>query len=258
MELNHKTFGQGPPLLILHGLFGTLDNWQTLAKRWAEHYTVVIIDQRNHGRSPHTDAHTYPLMAEDLKAFMEANWMYHATLLGHSMGGKTVMQFATHYPEMVEKMVIVDIGPKTYPGGHETIIKALNDLPLDGINDRKAADAFLAERIADFGVRQFLLKNLSRNKKGGYEWKMNLPILTKYYPDILENIEAEENYDGPSLFIRGEKSNYIQDEDYETIQSHFPMAHLVTIPDAGHWVHAEQPKALFDTVTHFLEEEPAA
>lgn len=258
MELNHKTFGQGPPLLILHGLFGTLDNWQTLARRWAEHYTVVLIDQRNHGRSPHCNAHTYPLLGEDLKAFMESNWMYHATLLGHSMGGKTVMQFATHYPEMVEKMIVVDIAPKAYPGGHESIIKALNNMPLDQIDNRQKADAFLAQSIDDVGVRQFLLKNLTRDKKGGYRWKMNLPILTRDYKAILENIEPEENYEGPSLFIRGEKSNYVQDEDYETIQYHFPTAHLVTIPDAGHWVHAEQPQALYDTVSRFLEEEPAA
>ena len=252
MELNHKTFGQGPPLLILHGLFGTLDNWQTLGKKWAEHYTVVLIDQRNHGRSPHLDAHNYPLMAEDLKAFMETNWIYEATLLGHSMGGKTVMQFATHYPEMVEKMVVVDIGPKTYPGGHETIIKALNDLPLDRIDDRKEADAFLAERIDDFGIRQFLLKNLTREKTGGYRWKMNLPVLTRDYQAILENIEPEESYEGPSLFVRGAKSKYVQDGDYETIQSLFPAAELVTIPDAGHWVHAEQPQALFTAVNTFL------
>ncbi|MEL6969210.1 MAG: alpha/beta fold hydrolase [Bacteroidota bacterium] len=254
MQLNHKTFGQGPPLLILHGLFGTLDNWQTLGKRWAEQYTVVLIDQRNHGRSPHLDAHSYPLMAEDLKAFMEANWMYEATLLGHSMGGKTVMQLATHYPDMVEKMVVVDIGPKPYPGGHETIIQALNELPLEQINDRKEADAFLAERIADFGVRQFLLKNLTREKSGGYRWKMNLPVLTRDYQTILENIEAEETYDGPSLFVRGAKSNYIQDGDLETIKESFPAANLVTIPDAGHWVHAEQPQALFDAVSTFLAE----
>ncbi len=254
MQLNHKTFGQGPPLLILHGLFGTLDNWQTLGKRWAEHYTVVLIDQRNHGRSPHLDAHSYPLMAEDLKAFMEANWMYEATLLGHSMGGKTVMQLATTYPDMVEKMVVVDIGPKSYPGGHELIIQALNDLPLAKINDRKEADAFLAERIDDFGVRQFLLKNLTREKSGGYRWKMNLPVLTRDYEAILQNVEAEEIYDGPSLFVRGGKSNYVQDEDLTTIHEHFPAANLVTIPNAGHWVHAEQPQALFDVVSSFLAE----
>lgn len=252
MQLNHKTFGQGPPLIILHGLFGTLDNWQTLAKRWADHYTVVLVDQRNHGRSPHLDAHSYPLMAEDLKAFMEANWMYEASLLGHSMGGKTVMQFATHYPEMVEKMVVVDIGPKSYVGGHETIIQALNDLPLEKIDDRKEADAFLAERIPDFGVRQFLLKNLTREKEGGYRWKMNLPILTRDYPAILENIEPAESYDGPALFIRGEQSNYIQDGDLFLIQETFPAAELQTIAKAGHWVHAQQPKALYEAVSAFL------
>lgn len=254
MELNHKTFGQGPPLIILHGLFGTLDNWQTLAKRWAEHYTVFIIDQRNHGRSPHLGAHSYPLMAEDLKAFMEANWMYEANLLGHSMGGKTVMQFATHYPEMVDKMVVVDIGPKPYVGGHEAIIKALNALDLNQIEDRKQADATLATDIPDFGVRQFLLKNLTREKSGGYRWKMNLPVLTRDYTAILENISPAETYEGPSLFVRGEKSNYIQDGDLPLLQSHFPSAELITILNAGHWVHAEQPIALFEAVSNFLHQ----
>lgn len=255
MQLNHKTFGQGPPLIILHGLFGTLDNWQTLAKRWAEHYTVVLIDQRNHGRSPHLDAHSYPLMAEDLKAFMEANWMYEAYLMGHSMGGKTAMQFATHFPDMVNKLIVVDIAPKTYPGGHEIIVEALNELDLNAIDDRKEADAMLAERIADFGVRQFLLKNLTRDKEeGGYRWKMNLPVLTRDYEAILENITAQETYDGPTLFIRGAASNYIDDGDLPLLQKHFPAAELATVADAGHWVHAQKPEELFQLVTAFLEE----
>lgn len=255
MQLNYKTFGQGPPLLILHGLFGTLDNWQTLAKRWAEHYTVFIIDQRNHGRSPHMDAHSYPLMAEDLKAFMEANWMYEANLLGHSMGGKTAMQFATHFPDMVNKLIVVDIAPKKYPGGHETIVEALNDLNLATIEDRKQADSILAERIADFGVRQFLLKNLTRNKEGGYRWKMNLPILTRDYEAILENITADENFDGPTLFIRGAASNYIDDTDLPLLQKNFPAAELKSVADAGHWVHAQKPEELFQLVSTFLEEQ---
>lgn len=253
MQLNHKTFGQGPPLLILHGLFGTLDNWQTLGKRWADQYTVVLIDQRNHGRSPHFDAHSYSLMAQDLKTFMEDNWMYEAHLLGHSMGGKTAMQFATSYPSMVDKLIVVDIGPKTYEGGHESIVKALNELDLTSIQDRKEADAFLAERIDDFGVRQFLLKNLTRNKDGGYRWKMNLPVLTKDYEAILQNITVEEPFEGEALFIRGGRSDYIADEDLPLLRSYFPKSNLATINNAGHWVHAEQPDALFETVSTFLE-----
>ncbi len=255
MQLNHKTFGQGPPLIILHGLFGTLDNWQTLAKRWAEHYTVVILDQRNHGRSPHLDAHSYPLMAEDIKAFMEANWMYEAHLLGHSMGGKTAMQFATHFPDMVNKLIVVDIAPKAYPGGHEIIVEALNDLDINTLEDRKDADSILAKRIPDFGVRQFLLKNLTRTKEGSYRWKMNLPVLTRDYEAILDNITATETFDGPTLFVRGADSNYIDDGDLPLLQSYFPAAELATVADAGHWVHAQKPEELFQLVHTFLEKE---
>lgn len=253
MELNYKSFGQGPPLIILHGLFGTLDNWQTLGKRWAENYTVFLVDQRNHGRSPHLPAHNYAAMAEDLHAFMEANWVYETHLLGHSMGGKTAMQFALTYPDMVDKLVIVDIAPKSYSGGHETIVEALNSLNLSDLEGRSQADAFLSENIDDFGVRQFLLKNLTRNKAGGYRWKMNLPILTNDYEEILQNIDGTETFDGPSLFIRGEKSDYIGAEELPLLQSYFPAAQLSTIKGAGHWVHAEQPDALFTVVADFLQ-----
>lgn len=254
MQLNHKTFGQGPPLFILHGLFGTLDNWQTLGKRWAEDYTVILIDQRNHGRSPHLDAHTYALLAEDIKAFMEANWMFKAHLLGHSMGGKTAMQFATHYPDMVDKLVVVDIAPKAYQGGHELIVQALNDLNLAELSDRKEADNILAERIPEFSVRQFLLKNLTRSKEGGYRWKMNLPVLTRDYQAILENITAEESFEGPTLFIKGAESDYIQQEDLPLLREYFPAAELASVAGAGHWVHAQEPEALFQLVSDFLAE----
>lgn len=252
MQLNYKTFGQGPPLIILHGFFGMLDNWQTLAKRWANDYTIFLIDQRNHGRSPHVGEHNYLMMAEDLHAFMEDNWMYKAHILGHSMGGKTAMQFALLYPDMVDKLIVVDIGPKAYPGGHEQIIEALNGLDIKNLTDRKDADTELAKKIENYGIRQFLLKNLTREKTGGYRWKMNLPVLTKNYPFILENINSEEQFDGKVLFARGGNSNYIIDEDKEVIQAIFPNAQLETVTDAGHWVHAEQPDALYEMVSGFL------
>ncbi len=252
MQLNYKTFGQGEPLIILHGLFGTLDNWQTLAKRWAEKYTVFLVDQRNHGRSPHVDEHNYLAMAEDLSTFMEDNWIHQAHILGHSMGGKTAMQFAVLYPEMVDKLVVIDIAPKVYPGGHEQIIEALNDLDVAHLEDRKVADAQLKTKIPLFGVRQFLLKNLTREKTGGYRWKMNLSALTKNYQAILQNIEPSELFEGAALFIKGETSPYIKEEDLPIIQAYFPNAQLKTIKKAGHWVHAEQPDSLFEIVSHFL------
>lgn len=252
MLLNYKNFGQGDPLIILHGLFGTLDNWQTLAKRFAEEHTVFTIDQRNHGKSPHTLEHSYTLMAEDLREFMESQFMFKAHILGHSMGGKTAMKFALMYPDMVDKLTVVDISPRGNAGGHELIFKALFGLDLDKIESRKEADAALSVLIKQTGVRQFLLKNLTRKKEGGYCWKMNLEALFNHYSEILAGIESEEVFDGEALFIRGGKSDYVPDADIPLIEKYFPEARVETVADAGHWVHAEQPDELFGLVTDFL------
>jgi len=253
MDLNYKEFGQGDPVVILHGLFGTLDNWQTMAKQLAKDYTVIIVDQRNHGRSPHADNMNYSLMAEDLKELLENNWIYKARIIGHSMGGKTAMQFALDYPDMVEQLAVIDIGPKVYKGNHEGIFEALNRVNLAAIEGRKEADAVLAETIEDYGVRQFLLKNLSRNKEGGYRWKMNLPVIQKHYEDILANIEANEVYEGPALFVGGGKSDYISQEDLEEIKALFPDANMEIVEKSGHWIHAEAPKELYSLLTDFFK-----
>lgn len=252
MELNYKSFGQGDPIVILHGLFGTLDNWQTIAKALADHYTVYIIDQRNHGRSPHFPDMSYKLMAEDLKGFMENNWMFKAHIIGHSMGGKTAMQFAVDYPDMVDKLVIVDIGPQAYRGGHQAIFDALLALDLDQVSSRKDAEAFLESRIEEVGVRQFLLKNLSREKSEGFRWKMNLPVIYEKYNEILVPIEASAPFPNETLFIRGGQSNYIRDEDIPSIKTKFPAATVETIAGAGHWVHAEAPDDFLKVVRTFL------
>jgi pimeloyl-ACP methyl ester carboxylesterase len=254
IELNHKIFGQGDPLIIMHGLFGTLDNWQTLAKRLAEQYMVVIIDLRNHGRSPHVPSHTYQDMSADLAHFMESNWMYHASIVGHSMGGKVAMQFASDYPDMVDKLVVVDIAPKDYRGGHELILEALETLDLSKIQSRTEAEEHLLQYIPEFSVRQFLLKNLSRTPADVYEWKMNLPVLIKHYQDILKNVDIEQPFEGPTLFIRGAESKYIQDSDKDLLHQLYPNARLETIAGAGHWVHAEQPEAFYQTLSLFLNE----
>lgn len=254
MELNYKTFGQGDPLLILHGMFGTLDNWQTIGKQLAEHFTVYILDQRNHGRSPHDDLIDYPAMAEDLKHFMETHWIFKAHVLGHSMGGKTAMQFALEHPDMVEKLVIVDVAPKRYAGGHEEILAAILALDLKTVQSRNEAELFLRQRLTnqDEGTIQFLMKNLSRNPEGGFEWKMNFPAINAHYQDILAGIEVDDRFEGETLFIRGEHSNYIQDSDWQNILKLFPKAQLETISHAGHWVHADQPKILLEMVARFL------
>ena len=253
MDLNYKAFGQGEPIIILHGLFGTLDNWQTVGKQLAEHYSVFLIDQRNHGRSPHTDKIDYPSMAQDLYQFMETQWVYKAYIMGHSMGGKTAMQFALNHPDMVEKLIVVDIAPKAYKGGHQDIFDALTSLDLEKIESRSEADEILKAQIEDTGIRQFLLKNLTRNKEGGYQWKMNLPILVQDYPKLLAEPHAETPFEKPSLFIRGGKSEYILEEDTVLIHELFPEASIKTVPEAGHWVHAEAPDHLMKLVTEFLK-----
>lgn len=252
LSLNFKTYGQGNPIIILHGLFGTLDNWQTIARQLSEEYLVYLVDQRNHGRSPHTDDFDYSLLAEDLKDFMDNKGMSQATIIGHSMGGKTAMQFAINYPEMVTSLVVVDIAPKAYKGGHQEIFDALLAIDLKKIESRKMADEQLMIPIPDFGVRQFLLKNLTRDKEGGYRWKMNLPAIYNNYQNILATILTDEPYTGPSLFIRGGRSGYIQAEDESLIKSIFSETQIVTISEAGHWVHAEAPKALLSAFENFM------
>jgi len=251
MELNFKVFGAGPPLVICHGLFGMLDNWQTLAKRWAEHFTVYIVDQRNHGRSPHTPEFSYPLLAEDLAAFMESQWIYTGFLLGHSMGGKTVMQTALDFDDMVEKLVIVDMGPGANAPAHQSIFLAMASLPLKSTKTRQAAESHLAQYIPEKGTRQFLMKNLSRDPKGGFRWKMNLETLYEHYSEILAPM-PEREYEGPTLFLRGAKSDYLPVEMDKEITARFPNAELQTIENAGHWVHADQPDELHQIVLDFL------
>ncbi len=254
MKLNFKTFGQGPPLIILHGLFGMLDNWQTAAKQLSDTFMVFIVDQRNHGRSPHVDEIDYPSMANDLKEFMEENWIHEAHLLGHSMGGKTVMQFALEYPEMTDKLVVVDIAPKAYAGGHQLIFEALQSLELGQVQSRTEADQKLGQLVTDLGIRQFLLKNLSRDKEsGGFRWKMNLPVIARDYPKILVGLETDGQFEGDTLFIKGGSSDYITSVDQTEITNFFPSSQVQTVEGAGHWVHAEKPKELLKIVRQFLE-----
>lgn len=254
MPLNFKEFGQGQPIIILHGLFGMLDNWQTIAKKLADHYLVYIVDQRNHGRSPHFPDMNYPLMAQDLQEFMESNWIYHAHILGHSMGGKTAMQFAINFPEYVDKLVVVDIAPKAYTSGHDLIFEALNMVDTSTVTSRSDVQNTLSEKIAEPGVIQFLMKNLSRNKSGGYEWKMNLKAIEAGYPNILAKVNPASPFDKDALFLKGALSNYITNDDTPLIKSLFPKARINTINNAGHWVHADQPLSLYEALTDFLSE----
>ncbi len=252
MALNYKVYGEGEPVIILHGLFGMLDNWQTVAKKLAEKYMVYLIDQRDHGKSPHTEAFNYSLLAEDLYQFMTDNWLYEARLIGHSMGGKTVMKFAQEYDDMVEQMVVVDIAPGAYKRGHEAIFEALLAVDTENVSSRNEVDAILEEYISEQGIRQFLMKNLKRRKEGGYRWKMNLDLLHREYDNIIASVAIDENTEVDTLFIKGERSLYIDADASKYINKHYSNVNIVEIKDSGHWVHAEKPKELLDTINDFF------
>ena len=251
MELFYREFGQGSPVIILHGLFGFSDNWQTIAKGLSDNHLVVTPDLRNHGRSPHAPAHTYPEMAEDMRSFMEQHWMFSTALVGHSMGGKVAMQLALSYPDMVERLVVVDIAPGGAEDNHSSIFDALSSMDLSKMTARQEAETYLAERIPDAGTRQFLLKNITREEGGRFTWKMNLPVLRAHYSDILAPVSGEP-FDKPVLFVRGSRSDYIKDSDFPLIKSLFPQAEIATIEGAGHWVHADKPAELLTILKNFL------
>jgi len=251
--LNHKIYGQGDPIIILHGLFGMLDNWQTVAKKLAEEYMVILVDQRDHGKSKHTDEFNYKALAEDLREFLEENWIHSCHIIGHSMGGKTAMQFSALNADMIEKLVIVDIGPKAYKPGHEIIFKALLEVPIDKVKSRKDVEDIISKYIDDVEVRLFLMKNLQRIKEGGFRWKMNLELLHKKYANIIAAIETNEPIDVDTLFIYGAKSQYIVPSEIESIKAIYPNSKFEEM-DAGHWIHAEKPDELVDLVKGFLED----
>ena len=252
MQLNYKAYGKGHPLIILHGLLGSLDNWHSIARKLASDYRVFLVDQRNHGKSPHTDEMSYSAMAEDLKEFLQEHGLASAYVVGHSMGGKTAMQFALSYPEKVDKLISIDMDPQANDGGHETIFNALKAMDLDQIEKRSDADKQLQQYIENFGIRQFLLKNMERGPEGGYQWKMNLPAIEKAYPHILEAVTSETPFQKPTLFLKGGASNYIRDKDLPVIQNLFPKASLKTVEGVGHWVHAEAPEAFINALEGFL------
>ena len=252
IKLNYKVRGEGFPVLILHGIFGMLDNWNSFGKRLSETNKVFLIDQRDHGRSPHTEAFSYPILAQDIFDFLEEHQLDKVHLIGHSMGGKAVMEFALNHPERVQKMVVVDMGVKSYPGGHEVILNALANVPLEKINSRKEAEAYLEVDIEEKGVRLFLMKNLTRSKEGAYEWKINLPLLTQSYADLMaHDLRGRTPKDVDSLFIIGQKSGYILTEDHSDILKLFPKSSFSTL-DAGHWVHAEKPNELLQQINTFF------
>jgi len=252
MLLHSNIIGEGKPFVILHGFLGMSDNWKTLGNQFAEHFKVHLVDQRNHGRSFHDDSFHYEALAEDLKHYFDANHIKDAILLGHSMGGKTAMLFATLYPELVSKLIIADISPRFYPIHHDAILQGLNSLDFNVLKSRSQADKQLANYVSDFGTRQFLLKNLYWIEKGKLALRMNLEALTENVSEVGEALPIHAKFEGDTLFLRGDKSEYIGNQDEAIIKNHFPEANIITISNAGHWLHAENPEDFYNAVTNFV------
>ncbi|MEO9803293.1 MAG: alpha/beta fold hydrolase [Reichenbachiella sp.] len=249
--LNYKRFGEGQPLIILHGFLGSLDNWLTLAKKFSENFDVILIDQRNHGKSFHSNEFGYEVMVADLEQLIDHLKLEDPILLGHSMGGKTVMQYAAFYPQQIDKLIVADIGPKAYPVHHDQILRGLQEIPIDKIDSRQDADEILSKYVEFASTRVFLLKNLKRTFDG-FDWKMNLPVLTKKINEVGKPLIYHLPIETETLFIRGGSSGYIPDEDWEDIEEIFSNANLVTVENAGHWLHAENPQRFYELVTNFL------
>ena len=255
MKLAYREFGAGQPLIILHGLFGQSDNWNTLAKGFSEKgFHVFTLDQRNHGLSPHDVIWSYEAMANDLKEFIEDHDLQTPVLLGHSMGGKTVMFFELNYPSIASKIVIADIAAREYPAHHAEVLAALHAVDFDFVKTRKEAEAILNEYIEDFGTKQFLLKNIywKDSQNNEMAWRFNLNVITDNYDNVRVPVPSFTST-VETLIVRGENSSYIGENDVQDFKLRFSHAKFATIIGAGHWVHAEKPKEFFETVYEFIK-----
>ncbi|MCP5208114.1 MAG: alpha/beta fold hydrolase [Hahellaceae bacterium] len=257
INLHFQSFGQGPKIILLHGLFGSWENLGSIARSLASDYQVYCLDLRNHGRSPHTDVMNYDLMSEDVYRFMQLHGIDKAHLLGHSMGGKTAMQLALNHPEVVDKLLVADIAPVQYPPHHEAIIAGLQSLDLASLASRADAEKQLANYVNELPVRQFLLKNLVKSGAASFTWRMNLAAIIANYPAISAGQTAPKGtlphgYQGPVLFIKGGNSDYITAKYASLVATLFPHAVMRIIPSTGHWLHAEKPALFLQIVRRFL------
>jgi esterase len=251
MNLFFREAGAGTPLIILHGLFGSSDNWYSLSKVFAEKFRVFTVDQRNHGQSPHTPDHNYNVLTTDLEEFIQQQKLDKPVIIGHSMGGKAAMNFAIKNPGLLSKLVVVDIIPKAYPVHHDNILEGLMSIELASLTSRTDADNQLQKFVPGAGTRQFLLKSLTRKEQGGFEWRINLPALATNIEAMGSGLVFDGRFDGPTLFIKGALSSYYKPGDETMVSRYFPNAKWQTL-DTGHWVQAEKPGEFADAVLTFL------
>ena len=264
MQLFYRKMGEGFPLIIIHGLYGSSDNWLTIGKALSKYFTVYLIDQRNHGASPHSDTFNYPAMVDDLREFIETHQLKNVSLLGHSIGGKTAMLYSLTYPGEISNLIVADISPRSYAGKggntpqyelHKNIINAMINIDVSQMESRREVQKELMKSIQNQNVTQFLLKNLYRDDNNNFSCKINLKALKNNLNYILEGITPEHYHTDnkiPALFIKGENSDYIKDEDEPLIKELFPYSQLVTISDTGHWLHAEKPEDFIKTIKNFI------
>lgn len=246
--------GEGEPLLILHGLLGMSDNWALIARTLAKQFRVIVPDLRNHGRSPHSPIHTYEAMAADIIALCEDKGFDRVNILGHSMGGKVAMTISCLYPQLTDRLIVADIGPGAYSEQtyHSDLINLMLSIEPGEASSRAEIDTMLSQKLTDERIRMFLLKNITRDKQNKFIWKANLPVLSAQLPAILEEVVPGTYFTGKTLFIKGELSGYINAKQYDLIYQRFPLATIVTIPEAGHWLHADAPALFTQTTLQFL------
>lgn len=251
--LYSKIEGEGKPFLIIHGFLGMSDNWKTLSAQFAQlGFQIHLLDMRNHGKSFHSDEFSYEVMVEDVKVYIDFHKLENITLLGHSMGGKIAMLLATTYPNLIEKLIVADIGPKYYAPHHQTILAALNAINFSEKPSRAEVDEIISEYISDFGTKQFLLKNLYWVEPGQLGFRFNLKVFNEKISEIGTALPIESHFNKSTLFLRGDKSDYILDSDFETIYYHFSEAKIISISEAGHWLHAQNPKDFYSEVEKFI------
>ncbi|MFO8066968.1 MAG: alpha/beta fold hydrolase [Bacteroidales bacterium] len=254
MELNYKKLGDGPPVIILHGLFGMLDNWITIGKKLSDDFTIYLVDQRNHGRSGKSDIFNYQAMSDDLLEFTDKHNINSSHLIGHSMGGKTIMQFAFDYPEKVNKLIVADISPSATENKHEMIINAMNAVDLAQQKSRSDVEKILSKDIRSERLLQFLMKNLYWKNKNEFGWKTNLDAVINNMEEIGKEIIPDKPYTGQALFIKGGRSDYITLNEMHIIKKYFPYAEIKTINGATHWLHADKPREFYHILKAFLSQ----